>query len=212
MNGLSVDFKTVSYHFTPSMYSSLCSPLYQHPLESSSTGLFHDPSLPPLHIPCFLPRVEQPSISKMSLELLNKVLQRHDDVDQTPAALSCLGPLIRSRSKFSQPLLRTDHEYDCRVLERYLAERTQSFANIGNLPLEPLELSKDEGLVFPPAAHRFQTQLETSSRNERLELPRETLVFLTGQLGRSDKEVNHEQTLLDEKKISSRRASYFRKN
>ncbi|KAI1382408.1 hypothetical protein F4677DRAFT_452119 [Hypoxylon crocopeplum] len=153
-----------------------------------------DISLPQLHIPYLVPRTEQWSLSKESLKLLDHVtsLGREDGDSLKPHNLVDFAKL-----KLESPLLRSDPDYDIRELARSVQERRRPDIDLTSVPSEPLNTSNDESLQFPEAASQYREKLITEIQDEKIDIPRETLYYLSRLL--RDEWTDVKQTnLLDE--------------
>ncbi|XDG06954.1 hypothetical protein ABKA04_006569 [Annulohypoxylon sp. FPYF3050] len=164
LNDLSVDSQGV------------ISPLLDH-IQSSKllSDEINETALPQLHIPRLVPRTEQLSVSKESLELLSNVnsLGRGSEQD-----FKLLASRDTSGLKLELPLLQTDPDYDYRELARRVIKQRKADIDLSSIPSEPLNTSNDESLDFPDSAYRYKQKLQTKIQDEKLDIPRATLHYL----------------------------------
>ncbi len=90
-----------------------------------------------------------------------------------------LGSMIGRRHKFSRlelPLLKTDYETDC----EQFAQRDGFEAKLQNvkLPSEIVDEENSGGLIFSPSLWRKGTEILDGLKREKLEVSRDTVVFL----------------------------------
>ncbi|KAL7629130.1 hypothetical protein AAE478_000649 [Parahypoxylon ruwenzoriense] len=153
----------------------------QSTLLESSTEFYEvddDLSLPQLQIAYLLPRTEQLSISRESLELLRDVaLLGNKDIQEPRLATSKLRDL--AKLKLEPPLLRSDPEHDCRELARSVHERRRPDIDLSNVPSEPLNTSPDEGLDFPETAFKYRQSMVTAIQDEKIDVSKEILHYLS---------------------------------
>lgn len=129
----------------------------------------------PLDIPYIIPRTEQLSVSKDSLELLRKVASLGREDGQ---ALNFSTTKDFSKFKLEPPLLPSDPEYDCRDLARCVQELKQARIDLRSVPLEPLNTSNDESLDFPETANTYRQKLIATILHEKIDISKETLRYL----------------------------------
>jgi len=72
------------------------------------------------------------------------------------------------------PMLKTDDELD---LQSFGAKTTPDFSNV-NLPLEVVDNEKDEGLEWSTVHYDLPAQYYSQANAERLEIPRDALLYL----------------------------------
>ncbi|KAI2629520.1 hypothetical protein GGR54DRAFT_266730 [Hypoxylon sp. NC1633] len=144
---------------------------------NESDGLENDISLPQLQIPYLIPKTEQLGIVKESLELLSYVAS----LGRSEANRAVRPPIPPdfSKLKLELPLLRSDPDYDCRKLARSVCKWRKADIDLANVPSEPLNAGNDETFEFPEAAHRHLRELTKSIEEERIDIPKGTLVYLS---------------------------------
>ncbi|KAF2708876.1 hypothetical protein K504DRAFT_482355 [Pleomassaria siparia CBS 279.74] len=108
----------------------------------------------------------------------------------------------RQSAKLKQevPLLRTDHELD---MKSFGNTDTPSFTRL-EIPLEVINVEKDEGLQWPAKYRDYPAQCDEKARAERLQVSKEDLRFLQGALTDS-------WTIADSERIKEEGLSYGRK-
>ncbi|KAI1659779.1 hypothetical protein F4813DRAFT_324085 [Daldinia decipiens] len=136
-----------------------------------------DESLTQLHMPHLISQVEQlDGVSRESLELLSHAAslgRENSHAFDYPAAVDF------SKLKLESPLLRSDPEYDCRELIRSIQQQRQAKVDLTSVPLEPLSKSNDESLDFPETSYRHKQMLIKEIREEKIDIPKEALVYLS---------------------------------
>ncbi|KAI1461853.1 hypothetical protein F4805DRAFT_475203 [Annulohypoxylon moriforme] len=155
-----------------------------------------DSTLPQLHIPYIITGTEQLTVSKESLGLLSNVtsLGRQNEQGFKVSTLRDTAKL-----KLELPLLRSDPEYDYRELARCVQEQRGADIDLTSVPSEPLDTSNDESLDFPDTAYQYKRRFLAQIQNEKLDIPREALCYLTSTLKdewTQDKQQDLEKTLL----------------
>lgn len=130
-----------------------------------------------------LGKAEQWSVSAESLALLQQVCKPCTDreIAEHMAEL-CFTETAELRLKIEQPVLRSDHQADCRRLER----RIKAFHKVPlpdhHLPLHPVDIEQGEGLEFPESARKGDETLMESLTQETIEVTKDTLMFLVQSL------------------------------
>ncbi|KAI1107959.1 hypothetical protein F4804DRAFT_339728 [Jackrogersella minutella] len=150
-------------------------------------------SLPQLHIPYLVPRIEHVSASKESFELLSSIAslgRKNDEEFKLPA------PIEFAKLKLELPLLRSDPEYDCRELARRVKEQRKADIDLTSVPSEPLNTLNDESLDFPDASFQCRQKLIQSIEDEKIDIPRAALGYLANAL--KDKWTQDEQRELED--------------
>ncbi|KAI0889754.1 uncharacterized protein GGS22DRAFT_194108 [Annulohypoxylon maeteangense] len=178
------------------------SPLFSHVQDTQllSNEQTNDAALPQLHIPYIVPRTEQLSVSKESIELLSiaTIIGRQNEQAFKVPSLRDIAKL-----KLEPPLLRSDPEYDCRELARCVQEQRRDDIDLTSVPSEPLDTSNDESLDFPDTAYQYRRRLLKEIQNEKLDIPREILCYLASTL--KDEWTRDEQQELEETLLSRKR-------
>ncbi|OTA86736.1 hypothetical protein M434DRAFT_376171 [Hypoxylon sp. CO27-5] len=167
LNGLSVDSRAD--------VSLLLTHLHRESTELLSEELINDDYLHQMHIPDFIPPIEQISTSRESQELLSHValLGREDNQTLNPPTHMRLKKL-----KLEHPLFRSDPEYDSRQLARRVEKQRNDDTDLTSVPSEPLNASNDESLEFPKSTCQYNQKLIESIQEEKLDIPKETLRYL----------------------------------
>ncbi|KAI1209029.1 uncharacterized protein F4807DRAFT_467976 [Annulohypoxylon truncatum] len=158
-----------------------------------------DTALPQLRIPYLVSRTEQLSVSKESLELLSTItsLERQSEQDLKIPTLRDITKL-----KLEPPLLRSDPDFDFRELARCVQEQRRADIDLTSVPSEPLDTSNDESLEFPDTAYQYKQKLLAGIQDEKLDISRESLHYLTSVLKdewTQDKQEELEDTFLHRK-------------
>lgn len=78
------------------------------------------------------------------------------------------------RMKVEEPILRHDHELD---MLSFRAQVSLDRVDL-DLPLEPIDDERDEGLAFPSYCQGLPSQMQERTTNEKLDCTRETLHFM----------------------------------
>ncbi|KAI1645500.1 uncharacterized protein F4817DRAFT_366648 [Daldinia loculata] len=168
-----------------------------HLLDNKSAD---DNSLTQLHIPRLISQVEQlDGVSRESLELLSHAASLGRENSH---AFDCPIPVDFSKLKLESPLLRSDPEYDCRELVRSMQQLRQAKVDLTSVPLEPLRKSNDESLDFPETSYQYKQILTKEIREEKIDIPKEALIYLSRMLKDVWTSENHAELL---NKISHRR-------
>jgi hypothetical protein len=170
LNGLSKD------------YLSEEMPYYQY--EALLKGIPNDLTSD-AHLPQFDPLVdintdERLTVSKDAARHLAYVSQ-----GETPDYInSIILPLLESKevksTRVELPLLRADHELDCREFAK--KEGFEIELKDIRLPMEDLDIENDEGLEFPAKFMTLGTETMEALQREKMEVTRETLVYIQNAL------------------------------
>jgi hypothetical protein len=106
-------------------------------------------------------------------------------------------------SKQEVSLLRHDNELD---MLHFGSVETPRFDNL-RIPLEPIDAENDEGLEWPSSYSAYPAQCYERAKVEKLEVPRDTLVYLQkttkGHLVRHDVEKSITEELIHERVSAS---------
>ncbi|KAI1470131.1 uncharacterized protein F4812DRAFT_470097 [Daldinia caldariorum] len=136
-----------------------------------------DTSLTPLHIPRLIPQVEQlGGVSKESLEILRQAALLGREDKKSP---DCPTQVNLSDLKLELPLLGSDPEYDCRELTRSMRQLRRADIDLASVPKEPLRRSNDETLDFPESSYQYLQALTKEIRDEKINIPKEALIYLS---------------------------------
>ncbi|KAL1960415.1 hypothetical protein VTO42DRAFT_7714 [Malbranchea cinnamomea] len=121
---------------------------------------------------------EKLNISKSAMIFLSSVLNVPTFVNGRGSEIrwdELLPDYLRFRKmKMEEPMLRSDHELDMRSF-RELTSLDQMELD---LPLEQLDNENDEGLVFPAYYRNLPEQMQSRTKKEKLDCPRNVLHFL----------------------------------
>ncbi|KAI0132605.1 hypothetical protein BJ170DRAFT_718682 [Xylariales sp. AK1849] len=170
----------------------------EDPLEDS--GDLRKLQLPPLSL------IEQTSITKASAGLMSMVVMKEDD-EKIKELTNAISMTTRGRGmKLQLPLLRTNHESDCRELARSIQQRKTALLKESSLPFEPLIASQDETFEFPESAHVYRHELMAAIDNDRIAVTREIIGCLENALAAIQKDGGAAKFL--SKEMPSRRASF----
>lgn len=82
--------------------------------------------------------------------------------------------------KLELPLLRSDHELDLREWKRQVYAKRDASVTQFNLPVEPVDIEKDEDLEFPSSAHKRKAEITDRLHKEKIEVTvsRQTLCYV----------------------------------
>ncbi|KAK3938202.1 hypothetical protein QBC46DRAFT_318066 [Diplogelasinospora grovesii] len=129
-----------------------------------------------------IPPPEKPEIPRPALQVLSQACKqlKHEEVRDLMTEL-CFSMVQRTKKlKFEPPILRSDHETDCRELARKVKAFRKPQVEDHRLPLHPTESEKGEGLEFPDADKKRAKEWEESAGRETLEVTREAVTCLAG--------------------------------
>lgn len=148
---------------------------------------------------------ERLSLSKDAARLLQSVA--HEDTQDTidNLVLPMLSSSDVKRAKVELPLLRTDHETDCKKFAQWNGFEIK--LEDVRFPLEVVDDEKNEGIKFPSAYWKLGDGIMEELKKEKLAVSRDTLVFLKEALTNiRTKEDDEEmwQTELKYKRVSKR--------
>ena len=126
------------------------------------------------------PIVEKLAISREAARLLHEVAQ----TECQPLGLHELNDECRvSRHKLEQPLLRTDHEQDILTSRSY--RQPSELQPIRAQPLD-IDIERDEGLDWPQTYFSLQKHFEESTRHEKLQVSKDSVLFLKSSIHDED--------------------------
>ncbi|KAK3954476.1 hypothetical protein QBC32DRAFT_322561 [Pseudoneurospora amorphoporcata] len=146
-----------------------------------------------------LGKAEQWSVSAESLKLLQQVCKPCTDREAAAhmAELCFTETAELMKLKVEQPALRSDHQADCRRLER----RVKAFQKVPladhHLPLHPVDVEQGEGLEFPESARKGDEALMKSLSKETIEVTKDTLLFLAQSLKADWSDDEHHELMED---------------
>ncbi|KAK0743611.1 hypothetical protein B0T18DRAFT_430856 [Schizothecium vesticola] len=129
-----------------------------------------------------IPAPEQLQMSAPSLKLIQEACKSvaEPDVAGLMAELrSTLSSEPKPVSKFDVPVLRTDHESDCRQLARRIVLFRKDQLADHRLPLHPVNEEMGESLEFSVKAKRGDEAVMKAVARDSLEMMRETFAFLS---------------------------------
>ncbi|OTB06001.1 hypothetical protein M426DRAFT_21427 [Hypoxylon sp. CI-4A] len=163
-------------------------------LLSENNDLTDDAYLSPLHIPSLVLQTEQLEAFEESFEPLRHVaVQEHQSDEESTST----GSVDLKRFKLEHPLLRDDPEHTYQELKQCIEKRRKADISPTGIPFDALDVSNDEDLVFPRAAHRFIEQISAEIRDETMNISRTTVQYLSGVL-------EHKWTQEDEDELSGK--------
>lgn len=139
-----------------------------------------------------IPTPEQWQLPISSLQILQQVCTECTQEEAADLALQqCFSDAKKWRSlKLDTPALRSDNVVDCRRLARRVKAFLKEPLPDHRLPLHPVDIEKGEGLEFPRAVVDMDKERTRDIEQEKLEVGRDTLVYLMQSLESSwsDKE------------------------
>ncbi|KAI1383425.1 uncharacterized protein F4822DRAFT_77386 [Hypoxylon trugodes] len=145
-------------------------------IRESPEELTDDTSLTQLRIPSLLPRIEQLDVSKESLELLGHAVSLGRENIQ---AFKLPSFLDLAKLKLELPLLQSDPDHDRRELARRIQKQRSTDIDLRSVPSEPLSISNDESLEYPETTSQYKQNFLTAIKNERIDIPKDTLRYLS---------------------------------
>lgn len=127
-----------------------------------------------------LEKAEQWSVSAESLTILQQACKPCTDreVAAHMAELCFTETGVLKKLKVEQPALRSDHQADCRRLERRVKAFQKVLLEDHHLPLHPVDVEQGEGLEIPESARKGDEALMKSLSKETIEVTKDTLMFL----------------------------------
>ncbi len=145
-----------------------------------SEGLFELDGLEECLFRTIIPGPEQLQMTVGSLKLLQYVHMRSKEQDLTDCKTGiCFTETTeRSKLKFELPVLRSDHETDCRHLALEVGEFQKPRLTDHNIPLHPVDESSGEGIEFSESAKKGDMKVMNDIGKENMEMKRETLGYL----------------------------------
>jgi len=129
-----------------------------------------------------IPAREQLQMSAPSLKLIQEASKSVADPDVAGLMAELRSTLSSERkpvSKFDVPVLRTDHEFDCRQMARRISLFRNGQLADHRLPLHPVNGETGESLEFSVKAKRGDEAVMKAVARDSLEMTRETFVFLS---------------------------------
>lgn len=141
---------------------------------------------------------DSPEFLQASKEVLDEIIS-HEDVDNVLTMTTAYASSGRERQpKLELPLLRSDHDFDCRELLWSIKERTSTHMDRKDLPYEPLDVSSDETLEYPQNSQVYHRELERdATKHDRVRVSKNVLSYIFDVL-RDDWSDRHFQDLLAE--------------
>ncbi|TVY91354.1 hypothetical protein LAWI1_G004424 [Lachnellula willkommii] len=119
---------------------------------------------------------ERLTVSKEALQFVRSVA--HQDTQESIDAL--ILPMLRisggKNSRIELPLLKTDHETDCRHFARWDGFEVK-FEDL-KFPLEVVDDEKNEGIKFPSSYWKLGDGIMEELKKGKLEVSRDTMLFL----------------------------------
>ena len=182
LNGLSRN------HLTDLSSSTILGPIQ----ESVNTGIINDSRLEQLRFPEDCHIYERLTVSKDGAQLLAWAmhLESRDFIED-------IMPSMQSRSKFKVmrvdlPLLRSDHETDIREFAR--REAFEPKLKDVRLPLENLNIARNEGLEFSHYFWKLGKGIVEDIKKERIIVTRQSLEYI-------QRSIRPDWTDIDEKEL-----------
>ncbi|KAK4189490.1 hypothetical protein QBC35DRAFT_142342 [Podospora australis] len=122
-----------------------------------------------------IPASEQWDVTTASLQVLQEGVRRC-----TPGeVVDLMEQVCRPETmKVELPLLRSDHESDCRRLARKVEVFRKEQLTDHGLPLQPVDVNKGEGVEFPKSAGAMDEKMTQSIEKEKFEMNKDSLVYL----------------------------------
>ncbi|TRX97817.1 hypothetical protein FHL15_001027 [Xylaria flabelliformis] len=171
-NDLTIDSQIDPFFLVLQIHGSIPQP--------TSSGLLTDVSLPRLHLPTggFQEQLEVPEESRSFLACAL------ENVDIDFSARYQM-PLARYEArkrlaefKVDLPALISDTDYDCYELAKAIRKQQHPNLRRETIPLERMNLTNDEGLVFPDSARCLRRKIDQGVYHEKLDVPKEVIRHL----------------------------------
>ncbi|KAK0744917.1 hypothetical protein B0T21DRAFT_407983 [Apiosordaria backusii] len=127
-----------------------------------------------------IPTPEQWQVPAESMQLLQQAFKRHtaSEIANLMEEL-CLEETPRLKSvRLESPVLRGDHNSDCRRLTRRVAAFRKDTLPDHGLPLDEADVSKGEGLEFAQDTVALDKELVEKAETQPLEVTKETVAYL----------------------------------
>ncbi|KAK3352650.1 hypothetical protein B0T25DRAFT_500907 [Lasiosphaeria hispida] len=127
-----------------------------------------------------IPIPEQCEMPRASLILLHQVCKpcKGQELTGLMEDLCFAGAVERKKLKLEVPVLRSDHNMDCRRLRQKVEAFRKPQLPEHRLPLYPADGEEGEGVEFPGSARKSDTAIMKNIEKELFEMKRETLVYL----------------------------------
>jgi hypothetical protein len=157
------------------------------------------------------PKVEERfSVSKEAAILLSSIVRQDDQQSDGILSSSSLELRRRKRLKVELPVLRTDPDFDYKQFR----SRDGFEINIQDvkLPLEVVEVEKDEGLMWSKANRDIGPSVMARIQNEKLPVTRETIAYIqksTACLWTEEDERSSLETIFSHKKVRRFNIAYI---
>ncbi|PQE23981.1 nucleoporin nup49 protein [Rutstroemia sp. NJR-2017a WRK4] len=119
---------------------------------------------------------ERMSISQSAARLLASTVQRETDESINESILPALDCRDVREMHVELPLLRTDHQSDCRDFASWDGFEIP-LQNI-NFPLEMVDIENNEGLEFPEEFYNFEVETMEKVKQEKIEVMKSSIFFL----------------------------------
>ncbi|KAF7886377.1 hypothetical protein EAF00_010480 [Botryotinia globosa] len=119
---------------------------------------------------------ERLSVSIGAARLLTSIAQNENQESIDTLTHSLLGPRDVRNLRIEMPILQSDHDFDVKGFARRdgFEVRPQDI----KLPLELLSIENNEGLGFPSEFYNFATETFETIANEKMEVTRNSMVYL----------------------------------
>ncbi|KAK0636709.1 hypothetical protein B0T17DRAFT_587780 [Bombardia bombarda] len=149
-------------------------------VQTETGELIEGNELPECLFRSIIPIPEQLQISSQSLNLIQQAWKADKEEKVTDLMTELLFPeTTRNKSlKLETPLLRSDHDMDCRRLAREIKTFQKGSLPDHRLPLFPTEDDKGEGLVFTRTSAKLDKAMVRAFEKENMKIRKETMQYL----------------------------------
>lgn len=119
---------------------------------------------------------ERLMVSKEALQFVQSVAHQYTPESIDALILPMLRPSRGKNSRIELPLLKTDHETDCRHFARW--DGFEIKLEDVKFPLELVDDEKNEGIKFPSSYWKLGDGIMEELKKEKLEVSRDAMLFL----------------------------------
>jgi Sialic acid synthase len=164
-------------------------------IELGPGELIEGPELEECEFRPIIPEPEQWNISIGSLKLLQQTCRECEERQIKEIFLAeCLSTTLELASlKLEPPLLYSDHTLDCRRLARQVRNFMKDPLPDISLPLESYDVEQGQGLEFPRALVEADKEQTKSVENEKLNVTRDILWYISQTIKSDWTEENQQQ-------------------
>ncbi|TVY32711.1 hypothetical protein LSUB1_G007858, partial [Lachnellula subtilissima] len=120
---------------------------------------------------------ERLTVAKEALQFVQSVAHRDTQDSIDALILPMLGRPSVKNSRIEFPLLKTDHETDCRHFARW--DGFEIKLKDVRFPLEVVDDEKNEGIKFPSSYWKLGEGIIEELKKEKIEVSKSTMLFLT---------------------------------